>query len=151
MHEINNKTFFKNYAFFLVILLVIFSILSYSTYHSRKSWNKNLATSIQKVLDEYQSSTWKIESAIPVKSPVSVNTAAYQVRNKIDGTVAKAVMVRITTFYGPLPAVFIYREGEDVEFAGYASLHGIIKMQLENTKSDKRREYWESKVPEILN
>ena len=150
MQEINNKTFFKNYAFFLVILLVIFSILSYSIVLSRKSWNKNLGVSVQKVLEEYEPSTWSIEAPIQIKTSIAVNSAAYQIRNKKDGTVAKAVIVRITTFYGPLPAVYIYKEGQKTDFIGYASLHGRINELLKNNKSDKRREYWQSKIPEIL-
>ena len=150
MQEIDTKTFFKNYAFFLAILLVIFSILSYSIVLSRKSWNKNLGVSVQKVLDEYEPSTWNVETPVQIKTSVAVNSAAYQVKNKKDGTYAKAVIVRITTFYGPMPAVYIYKEGQETEFAGFASLHGRISVLLNNNKSDKRREYWQSKVPEIL-
>lgn len=150
MQEIDNKKFFRNYAFFLLILLVIFGILSYSVVLSRKSWSKNLGLSVQKVLDEYQPATWNVEAVITLKSPVSINSSAYQIRNKATGSMAKAVIVRITTFYGPLPAVYIYREGEEVEFVGYSSLHGRIQTQLMNTNSDKRREYWQSKIPDIL-
>ena len=150
MQEINNQKFFRNYAFFLVILLVTFSILTYSAILSRKSWTKNLGASVQKVLDEYQSATWTIEAPIALKTPVSVNSAAYQIRNKKDGSVEKAVIVRITTFYGPLPAVYIYKEGQEAEFVGYSSLHGRIRLQLANNRSDKRREYWQSKIPDIL-
>ena len=150
MHEIDNKKFFINYGLFLAILLVIFGMLSYSVVLSRKSWSKNLGNSVQKVLDEYEPKTWNVESAVTLKTPVSLNSAAYQIRNKTDGTVAKAVIVRITTFYGPLPAVYIYQEGQEVEFAGYSSLHGRIRNLLINTNSDKRREYWQSKVPDII-
>lgn len=150
MHEIDNKEFFKNYAFFLVILLVIFGILSYSVVLSRKSWTKNLGVSVQKVLDEYEPSVWNVEAPVNLKKPVSVNCAAYQIRNKTDGSVSKAVIVRITTFYGPLPAVYIYKEGQEAQFIGYSSLHGRIKNQLVNNNSDKRREYWQAKIPDIL-
>ena len=57
MQEINNKNFFKNYAFFILILLVIFAILSYTVILSKKAWNKNLATAVQKVLDEINPTT----------------------------------------------------------------------------------------------
>ena len=58
MQEINNKNFFKNYAFFILILLVIFVILSYTVVLSRKAWNKNLSTAVQKVLDDNELAQW---------------------------------------------------------------------------------------------
>lgn len=151
MQEITNKKFFKNYAFFLLILIVIFTVLTYAVTASRKSWTTNLGVSVQKVLDEYQPNTWKVDANIPIKTPVSINSAAYVIKNKRDGSVASAVIVRITTFYGPIPAVYIYQKDQQVEFAGYSSLHGRINNLLRSNISDKRREYWQSKIPEMLN
>ena len=54
MAEITNKKFFTNYAFFLLILLVVFGILIYPAIVSKKSWNNNLRVSVQKVLNEYE-------------------------------------------------------------------------------------------------
>ena len=53
MQEITNKKFFINYAFFTLFLIVVFGILAYFSIASKKSFSKNLAVSVQKVLDEY--------------------------------------------------------------------------------------------------
>ena len=153
MVEITNKKFFTNYAFFLLIILVIFGLLIYPVILSRKSWTYNLKTSVQKVLDEYQNE-WTVTTPIEINKPVTTSCAAYNIKNKNTGEQAKAVILRVTTFYGPLPAVFIYDESQTenkVIFAGYSSLHGRVKTQLDQADSDKRREYWQSKIPEILN
>ena len=150
MQEINNKNFFKNYAFFILILLVIFVILSYTVVLSRKAWNKNLSTAVQKVLDDNELAQWKVGNSIPVNKPVTVNCAAYEIIDSNTNLRQSAVIIRIVTFYGPVAAVYTYKEGERAQFAGYSSLHGRIKTQLLNNKSDKRREYWQDKIPDIL-
>lgn len=151
MQEITNKKFFTRYAFFVVLLLIVFGILSYSAVLSRKSWTVNLGKSVQKTLDEYETGTWHVESPVNIDKPVSINSAAYTVKNKNTGEEKVAVIIRITTFYGPLPAVYLYDEVNGAIFAGYSSLHGRIREQLLAPKSDKRREYWQRKIPEILN
>lgn len=150
MQEITNKKFFINYAFFLLILSVLFGILIYATVLSRKSWNNNLSKSVQKVLDEYDQGTWTVNESIAINKPIGVNCAAYQIKNNKNNSSAKAIILRITTFYGPLPAVFIYNDDENISFAGFSSLHGRVRQEAESNKSDKRIKYWQSKIPEIL-
>ncbi len=150
MQEITNKKFFINYAFFLLILSVLFGILIYATVLSKKSWNNNLSKSVQKVLDEYEPETWTVKDSIVINKPISVNCAAYQIKNNMDNSSAVAVILRVTTFYGPLPAVFIYNDDENITFAGFSSLHGRVRQEAQGTKSDKRINYWKSKIPEIL-
>jgi len=150
MAEITNKKFFTNYAFFLLILLVVFGILIYPSIVSKKSWNNNLRVSVQNVLDESQNGIWKVGAVIDIDKPIATSCAAYNITNKTDNSKASAVIIRITTLYGPLPAVFIYNNDE-VTFAGYSSLHGRVKNQLMAGISDKRREYWQKKIPDILN
>lgn len=150
MAEITNKKFFTNYAFFLLILLVVFGILIYPAIVSKKSWNNNLRVSVQKVLNEYENEKWKVGAAIDIDKPITTSCAAYNITNKIDGSKACAVIIRITTLYGPLPAVFIYNYDNEVIFAGYSSLHGRVRNQLTAGVTDKRREYWQKKIPDIL-
>lgn len=151
MQEIDNKKFFKKYAFFILILVIIFTILSYMTVLAHKSWTKNLSASIQKVLNEKENGRWQVGKNIDINKPLTVNCAAYEVLDTKTNSIMTAVIVRVVTFYGPVPAVYIYNQKEEqVEFAGYSSLHGRIQKQLMNNKSDKRREYWQDKIPDIL-
>ena len=150
MQEITNKKFFINYAFFTLILVILFAILSYTSIVSRKLFTKNLSYSVQSVLDEYQKDSWKIESEIPINKPISINCAAYTISNKANAITSKAIIIRVVTFYGPLPAVFLYNEDKSVEFAGFASLHGRIGKAANSGYPDKRIEYWSQKIPQIL-
>lgn len=151
MQEISNKKFFKNYAFFILILLVIFSVLLYFIYAARKSWTKNLAVTVQTVLDETESGRWKVGNNITVSKPVTVNCCAYELNDKKSKDEQAVIIIRVLSYYGPISAVYIYNNNDSkAEFIGYSSLHGRIKNQLMSNKSDKRREYWQEKIPEIL-
>ncbi len=151
MQEINNKKFFKNYAFFILILLIIFSVLTYFVFAAKKSWNKNLAVAVQKVLDEEENNRWKVGNNIAVNKPLTVNCAAYELNDSKDNQKEYAVIIRIMTYYGPVPAVYVYNEESgQTDFIGYSSLHGRIKTQIMNNKSDKRREYWQENIPQII-
>ena len=152
MQEISNKKFFKNYAFFILLLLIVFSILSYFVIAARKSWVKNLSVTVQNVLDENESNRWKVGNNIFINKPLTVNCAAYNVYDTKTNETNNVIIIRMLSFYGPIPAVFVYNpENNETEFIGYSSLHGRIKTQIMNTKSDKRREYWQEKIPEIFN
>ena len=150
MQEITNKKFFRNYAFFLLVLAVIFAILIYMSLISRKYWTNNLAKSVQSVLNEYEEGMWSVQDNIDIEKPIGVISAAYTIKNQKTNSIATAIIIRVTTFYGPLPAVFIYTDTEEVIFAGWASLHGRVKIESTDNKSDKRLEYWQKKIPEIL-
>lgn len=152
MQEISNKQFFKNYAFFILILLVVFGILFYFVFTAKKAWNKNLAVTVQRVLDETEKGRYTVENAVYVNKPLTVNCAAFELTDSVTNNEDFVVLIRIITYYGPIPAVYIYdKTTETTEFIGYSSLHGRIKTQLMNSKSDRRREYWQNRIPEILN
>lgn len=152
MQEISNKKFFTKYAFFIVILLVVFSILSYFVVAARKSWTKNLAVTVQKVLDESEQNRWKVGNNVVINKPLAINCSAYELSDTKSNDTEYAVIMRVITFYGPVPAVFVYNKNQQtVDFIAYSSLHGRIRTQLMNNKSDKRREYWQEKIPELLN
>ena len=152
MQEISNKKFFKNYAFFILILVILFTILSYFVIIARKSWTKNLAVTVQKVLDEKEQGRWKVGAPVEINKPLTVNCSAYEVTDSKDDSSETVIIIRIINFSGPMPAVYLYNDNKGyADFIGYSSLHGRINTQLMNNKSDKRREYWQNTVPAILN
>lgn len=148
------KVFFKKYAFFLLIVSVVFGILIYFSRLSHKFWNNSLKTSIENVLEEHFPYEWAVGNSIEIKNTFASNAACCEVRNRSNGDLAYAVIIRIETFYGPLPAVYLYHlnnlDKPFVEFVGYSSLHGRIA-EIEKAKTvDKRIQYWGKKIPEIL-
>lgn len=151
MESISYKVFFKNYGIFLAIITVVMGILVYSVYLSRKSWDKNIKTSVEKVLDDYESNQWTVGNSKPIKNPMSMTSACYEARSRRTGEVYNAVIVRIETFYGPLPAVYLCDSENNVTFVGFATLHGRIASIIKSSGPDKRIDYWAKKIPYIIN
>ncbi|MCR4741465.1 MAG: hypothetical protein K5866_01130 [Treponema sp.] len=150
LEKFSYKKFFIDFGILVLLISVSFLIIIYSIKLSRKSWQTNLKVSVEKVLDEYDANTWTVGNFIPINNPFSLTAACYETQNRKTGNVYKAIIIRIETYYGPLPAVFLVSEDNNVEFIGYSSLHGRILKQLINKPSDKRIDFWKEKVIEIL-
>lgn len=144
------KTFFINYGILVAILVVLFGILLYPTKVAQKSWQKNLKQNVEFVLDEYEPNSWTVSSPIKINNPFTLNAACYEARNRKNGETYRVLIIRIQSFYGPLPAVFTINKNEEIEFIGYSSLHGRISNQLNSNKANKRINYWKKKIPSIL-
>ena len=147
------KVFFINYGIYVAILVILFGILLYPVKVAQKAWQKNLKANIEFVLDEREPNGWIVESPVPIKNSFCLSAACYNARNRTSGELFKAVILRTQTLYGPLPGVFLVDSEENVEFVGFASLHGRIAEQIKNfNKSDKseRISFWKEKIPYIL-
>lgn len=150
MQNISYKDFFKRYGIFLAILVTIFGILIYTIIFSQRAWTQNLKKSVEIVLEEKEPNCWTVENNIKIKNPFAMNAACYEVRNRKSGDLYKAIIIRVQTFYGPMPAVFLLDNDNKVAFVGYSSLHGVIASQLTNNATSKRIEYWIHKIPTII-
>ncbi|MCQ2588844.1 MAG: hypothetical protein MJ179_00310 [Treponema sp.] len=149
MKNFSYKQYFRNYAIAAALLLAAFLILIYSVKLSRNSWVNGLRASVEKVLNE-NGDVWLVGDTIEISSPMTTNAAAYNIINKQTKEVSEAVILRVTTLYGPLACVFTCDENNNVEFAGFSSLHGRIATQFRDKSFDQRIEYWQRKVPSIL-
>ena len=154
----NDKKFYKHffilYGIIAAVVLAVFVILFYSVKLSRKSWNENLRTSVQNVLNSYEEGQWKVKEQVAINNSFASHAAAYKITNA-DSEEAVAVIIRIATFYGPFPAVFIYQQSEEnvndeAIFAGYSSLKGNILKQINAGTTDKRVSFWCKKIPYVL-
>lgn len=150
IQNISYKDFFKRYGIFVAFLAIIFGIVIYTVKLSQNSWNKNLRTSVIKVLNEKKPDNWTIEGNVEIKNPFTLNAACYDVKSAENGELYKAFIIRTQTLYGPLPAVFLLDNNNKVEFVGYSSLHGVVETQLMANKNSKRIEYWIHKIPDIV-
>ena len=144
------KFFFIRYGILLAFFAVFFFLTIYGSVLSRKAWQNNMRPSIEKVLEENEPNTWLLGKYIKIENPFTLNAVCYEVRNRMDGEVSKVVMIRITTFYGPLPAVFLVNSDDDVRFLGISNLHGKVLKQIESSKNSVRIEYWKNLIPTIL-
>ena len=117
---------------------------------SKKSWKNNLRTAVEVTLEENQPGIWKIDRNIEINNPFTLNAACYEARNSKDGEVYKAIIIRVVTNYGPLPAVFVCDKNMNVELIGFSSLHGRVGKQIEATKNSKQIMFWKYKIKDIL-
>lgn len=147
---ISYKNFFINFIIFVTIFACIFGLLAYSVISSRKYWDKNLKITVSTVLEEIEPDTWLVDNACTINNPLVASAACYDLRNKKNGENYKAVIVRVQTFYGPMPGVFTVDKNDFVDFKGYATLHGRVAPLLNNFKQSKRIDYWKKRIPGII-
>ena len=146
------KKIFQKFAvifgmiFGMTVLLVVFTLIS------RNSWKASLALEVQNVLDTYSDSQFTVSNSLQLNSSFSTSAAVYSLLKKDERVAGKyyGVIVRVPSIVGPLPAVFIYREGGSVSFVGYAIDNGkaseTVKLQL----STNVLRYWEDMIPKIV-
>jgi len=146
----SSKVFFINYAIFVGLLTAVFLILVYTIKVSRESWNNNLKVLCEKVLDEKEPGLWSVGSSIDLKNSVKLRTSCYAGRNRNTGEMCYVVVTRVPTYYGPMSAVFTSTLNGDVEFKGYATLHGPIQHQIAQSKTDRRIELVKERIPGFI-
>lgn len=151
--QISYKQFFKNYLILIGVMLVVFTLLIYLSIVSKKSWNNNLKTAVEVVLDEKQPNTWSVGKNIDINNPFTLSAACYEARNRKNGEVYKVMVIRVVTNYGPMAGVFSIDKENNVDFIGFSNLHGRIEKQVSSmsTSTCKQINYWEKKIPQILN
>ena len=150
--QISYKQFFKNYLFLIGVMLVVFTLLIYLSIVSKKSWNNNLKTAVEVVLDEKQPNTWSVGKNIEINNPFTMSGACYEARNRKNGEVYKVMVIRVVTNYGPMAGVFSIDKENNVDFIGFSNLHGRIEKQVSSmsTSTCKQISYWKNKIPQIL-
>lgn len=148
--EDSYKNYFKKFGFFSAFLVIVFGILIYPMILSRKSWQKNLKTSIEKVLEETENKNILVGENIEIKNSFATNAAAFYAKNLQTDENFSVIILRVATFYGPVATVFKMDENKNVEFIGFSSLHGRIFENLMMNKYSKRFLYWEKRIPYIL-
>ena len=147
---ISYKTFFLNYLIFILISAVIFLLLVYSVKISQSKWDANLKQTIENLLEEEEPDTWIVETANRIKNPLVTSAACYDTRNKKNGEYYKSIILRIQTLYGPVCGIFIVDKNNNVEFKGFAALHGRVAELLYKNTFSKRIDYWRMRIPDMI-
>lgn len=147
---ISYKSFFTDYGIFIAILVVLFGLLIYPIKAGQKAWQNNLKNTVETVLEESEPNTWTVGNPVKINNSFQLNAACYEARNRKTGDVHKAIIIRIQSFYGPLPAVFTVDKDSNITFVGYCGIHGRVLEQLNSNRNSSRINYWKVKIPEIL-
>lgn len=149
------KNKLKILGFFSVFLLAIILILSGMIFFAKKNWNQGLAKNVLTVLfetrpDEFANGKYKLGKPIKINSTISVSSNMYEVLSENNDVVKYALITRVTTYYGPLAAVYLYDDFDGVSFEGFACLNGRIKKQLVNRDTDLILKYWNEQAKKIF-
>lgn len=148
--DISYKNFFIKYGFFAGVFAVILFLCVYTTLVSKKYWNKNLSANVLTVLTERTGDEWSFVEPVEIQNPFALNCAAFVVKNKAVGKNYTSIIVRINSMYGPIPAVFLVDDKNNVSFVDYSNIHGTVKNQIEFEKYNNRIELYKARIPSIL-
>lgn len=150
-----SKVFYKKllikYGILTGIIAVIFGLLVLFCLISRGSWKRGLSAQVNSVLErcgeEYRTFEW-----IPSDNGFSDSASFYSLSAGEQGREKDmyAVIIRVTTIYGPLPAVFVYNAKSDSSsFAGFADLEGPVADKMTAIAEPSVIEFWKKRIPSI--
>ena len=143
MNENSKKMLFQAGVFtgsvlFLFLFLALFSILG------RRNWERGLRAAVEQVLPQSEFTCGKI---LKIDSNYSVSAACFELYGQ-GGQKARAVILRAASYWGPIPAVFVCKDGK-AEFKGAAYMNSSISKALDNEKNDKAALHWKKIAEEI--
>lgn len=141
----------RDYGIFLLILIVLISVISLFILTNRNSWNKGLSEQIKTVLEknDYRNVTVN-KTPVEIKTPLSTSCAAYKVNYSNAPENETAVIVRITTLYGPVAAVYLYHESSLIDFVDFTSSDRVTEKQNKEISKNMQIDYWKKRIAVLL-
>lgn len=142
----------KDYGIFILILILLFGLLTVFTLLNRNAWNKGLREEINHVLTNNGYDNIQIAGeSIAINSPFSTSCAAFYFTNKeLKNEKAVAVILKVTTFYGPVGAVYVYEKKGSVKFIDFINCPSHIGKQNKDISKNMQITYWQKRIPSIL-
>ncbi len=149
------KKLLKDYCIFIGFIVFFFCILLLLSLFSYKKWSNGLKNHVEEVLGRTSPGSYIVGDNIKIHSLFSVSAACYKVlpareENNIKVGNVYAVIMRVTTIYGPLPAVFIYDDVNGTSFKGFSCLDEELEKHFEETLRNSQLQYWEKQIPKML-
>ena len=144
------------YGFFIAIMIVAFAIVCLMVVVAKGSWSDGLENNMQVVLDNNFSETYDLGEAVKINNSFSVSAIAYKVYEKgnQDKLTGCAVLIRIPTIYGFVPAVFLYDlTFNTVDFVDVADITKQTVKEvniIENLKNSMQVKIWSKRILQIL-
>ena len=145
------KELLRIYGIFSGILIFMLGIIIGAVKISERRRENKLRAAVVKVFSENTEDERQIGKFIKIKSPVSLNAALYEINDLRSASKDYALILRVQTLYGPVPAVFLYNKDGEAKLIGFAAISGRIKRLLQDDSSNPRISYWEKRIPEIIN
>lgn len=142
----------RDYGIFIAILIVIFGILVLFTVSSRKAWSQGLKQSIEQVFEDEKVTGYTVGNQVMLHSSFSTSCGVYHLykNGTTDNGKQFAVIIKMTTMYGPVAAVYTYDLNGSAQFVGFVCLEGQVAKQLEDISKSTQIAYWANRIPEIV-
>lgn len=142
----------KDYGIFILILIVLFALLAAFTLLNRNAWNKGLREEVKNVLIKNGYKEIKIaDENIKINSPFSTSSAAfYFTSSELKKENAIAIILKVTTFYGPVAAVYVYEQKDSVKFIDFINCPSHIGKQNKDISKNMQIAYWQKRIPSLL-
>lgn len=142
---------FKKASIFAALALIIFCLLVLMTLATKNSWKFYLGKAVENTLFENDETSYKIGDYICVNTGLASSTAIFELnKNSFNDGSYYAVIIKITTMYGPLPAVFIYEKNTGAQFIDFILAQGKVKEQILHTSQNSQIAYWANRIPGIV-
>ena len=144
------------YGFFIAIIVVAFAIVCLMVVLAKGFWADGLENNIQTVLDNNYSETYELGESVKINNSFSVSAVAYKAfaKNNTDKLLGCAVLIRIPSIYGYVPAVFFYDLASDM--VSFVDIADITKQTvkevniIENLRDSIQVNIWTDRIQQIL-
>ncbi|MBQ0002631.1 MAG: hypothetical protein KBT21_03755 [Treponema sp.] len=140
----------KTYLIFTSLLIVMALLLTSFSLLARKNWNNQLRVHVETVLEnsrpEEFPAKYSIGNPVKINSSISVSSNMYEITSKSNKTSKYVLITRITSYWGPLAAVFLYDGNGVVTFEGFVFPSKRIESQFDNAENELSIKYWKNKA-----
>lgn len=155
LDKLDNKTKLKTFILFTSILVVMTLLLSGFALLAKKNWNSRLAANVEQVLqtsrpEEFNDKGLSVGNPVKINSTVSVSSNVYEIVDQKNNVEKYALITRITTYYGPQAAVFLFDKTTGITFEGFACIKSRVLKQFDNKDTDIILNYWTNNAEKIF-
>lgn len=140
----------KDFGVFISILLGLFILATACVILSKKAWGNGLENQIRSTFEEHNIS-YEIKENVPVSSGFAINAAIFELEENSSKGTKYAVIIKITSIYGSLPAVYVYDLAiNKAEFVDYCLVDGLFKQKIIDNTQVNQIESMASRIPSLV-
>lgn len=149
------KKLATHFVFFLAVILILLTLLVLMVFVSRDTWDKRLQKRVAQTIERLYPGEYVAGNKVELQGPYATSAAAYElvpVSSQKSGPLY-GVIIRVTTLYGPLPAVYRYSSATGTEFMGFAVFDSHIGKEAaitESLRNSVQVSRWEKRIPILL-
>ncbi len=137
------------FGIFSLILTACMAFLILFSLMARNSWQQGLRVQVQNCF-ESQGKKVSVYEGDKIRSVFSVSAASFKVEGLEKD--CHAVIIRITTIYGPVAALYTCTDDEfhEVQFVDFLKLSPKVSQAVKNLSVNSQIAYWEKAIPKIV-